>query len=69
MQRLWGDNYYDAANKKWKKQDESGLRRAFCAFIMDPILRVCKTCMSGDRETLDKILGSLDITMSSEERQ
>ena len=73
MNKLWGDNYFDAAAKKWKKSglDEKGaqLRRAFCAFIMDPILRVCKTCMEGDREQLEKILKSIDVHITNEDRE
>lgn len=34
MNRFWGDNYYDAKKKVWKKDgyDEEGnaLKRAFC---------------------------------------
>lgn len=73
MQKLWGDNYFDAAGKKWKKdgQDANGkpLRRAFCSFIMDPILRICKTTMEGDRDQLDKILASIDVTITKEDRE
>jgi len=42
---LWGDNYFDAKTKKWKKEavnDEGKeLKRAFCQFIMDPICKLC----------------------------
>ena len=35
MQKLWGDNYFDAKGKKWVKSDRDGqLERAFCQFIM-----------------------------------
>ena len=31
MQKLWGDNYFDAKGKKWVKSDRDGtLERAFC---------------------------------------
>merc|ERR1719399_430414 len=34
MQKLWGDNYFDAKGKKWVKSDRDGqLERAFCQFI------------------------------------
>lgn len=35
MEKLWGDNYFDAADKKWKKDSNAGsgdkpLVRGFC---------------------------------------
>jgi len=43
--KFWGENYYDAKAKKWKKDNVSDegkeLKRAFVAFIMDPICKLC----------------------------
>ena len=51
MQKLWGDNFYDANAKKWKTDGESEdgkpLRRAFAQFIMDPICKLCQSIMDG----------------------
>jgi len=35
MEKLWGDNYYDASDKKWKKDENNSstgkpLVRGFC---------------------------------------
>merc|ERR1712127_160568 len=47
MQKLWGDWFFDAANKKGKKNDEGGtLPRAFCQFIMDPICKMFDAIMN-----------------------
>jgi elongation factor 2 len=54
MERLWGDNYVNAKTKKWTKNgnDEDGkpLKRAFCAFVMEPIIRLANAIMNGENE-------------------
>lgn len=50
LQKLWGDNFYDAAAKKWRKDalSEDGktvLKRGFVEFVLDPIIRVHKAVM------------------------
>mmetsp|Transcript_19174 Transcript_19174/g.25255 ORF Transcript_19174/g.25255 Transcript_19174/m.25255 type:complete len:328 (-) Transcript_19174:1956-2939(-) len=53
MDKLWGDWYFDADNKKWKKNDDNGrLKRAFCQFIMDPICKMFSAIME-DKKTKD----------------
>lgn len=51
MQKLWGDNFFDAAGKKWRTEgeDDNGkpLRRAFAQFIMDPVCKLCQNIMEG----------------------
>jgi elongation factor 2 len=54
MEKLWGDNYFDAKNKVWRKEglDKDGkpLARAFCTFVMDPILKLARSIMEGNVE-------------------
>jgi elongation factor 2 len=54
MERLWGDNYFDAEAKKWKVEpisdSEKPLKRAFGTFIMDPIIKMTKSIMDGNVE-------------------
>ena len=49
MGRLWGDNYFNAKEKKWIKpaagQAPPGLERAFCMFCLTPISKIFKNCM------------------------
>ena len=72
MQKLWGDNYYDAAAKKWKNvaEDENGqlLKRSFCTFIMEPIMRLARSCMDGNVELMTKMLTQLEIPLKQEEK-
>lgn len=73
MQRLWGDNYFDPETKKWITDNisESGkpLKRAFCAFIMEPITKITKAVMDGDLEQLDKICASIQLELKQDEKK
>ena len=72
MSRFWGDNYFDAKGKKWRVEPEDGegkpLKRAFCQFIMEPIIKIANACINEDQETLEKLLKTIEITLSSEEK-
>eukprot|EP00792_Barthelona_sp_PAP020_P005388 TRINITY_DN2629_c0_g1_i1.p1 TRINITY_DN2629_c0_g1~~TRINITY_DN2629_c0_g1_i1.p1 ORF type:complete len:841 (-),score=180.66 TRINITY_DN2629_c0_g1_i1:39-2561(-) len=72
LKKLWGDNYWDAKTKKWRKKDVSAdgrpLKRAFCEFIIEPLYRVFNM---GAEETLDNLWDWCDkneIEMNREER-
>ena len=69
MTKLWGDNYFDAKAKKWKTEDVaddgSNLKRCFVQFIMEPVIRLCKNCMEGNNEAVDKMLQTLEITLKT----
>lgn len=49
-ERIWGDQFYNAAKKTWTKQEVDGSKRGFCQFIMDPIKQMHKAVMSGDEK-------------------
>ncbi|KAH8054857.1 hypothetical protein JL720_14380 [Aureococcus anophagefferens] len=52
MQKLWGDNFFDAKGKKWVKSDKDGtLERAFCQFIMSPICKMFTAVMEDKRRS------------------
>ena len=40
MKRLWGDQFYNAKEKKWAKTYSDGYVRGFNQFILDPIFKV-----------------------------
>ena len=73
MEKLWGDNFFDAKAKKWKNHDKAddggNIKRAFVGFMMEPIIRLCRATMNGEMEKVDKMLINLEITLKSEERQ
>jgi elongation factor 2 len=70
MEKLWGDNYFDAAGKKWKKvdtaDDGSRMKRAFVAFIMEPIQKLATEVMQGNKERYEKMMQRLEITLTAE---
>lgn len=72
-ERLWGDNFFDAKNKKWIKQDTNAdgerVRRAFCQFCLDPIYQIFDAVMNEKREKVDKMLKSLHVSLTPEERE
>jgi len=71
MEKLWGDNYFDAKSKKWKNHDEaddkSKLKRAFVQFIMAPVVQLCRATMNGEMEKVEKMTKSLNINMKQDE--
>jgi len=72
MEKLWGDNYFDAGGKKWKnhKEGDDGkdLKRAFVSFMMEPIIRLCRAAYNGEWEKIDKMLPTLNLTLKTDER-
>ncbi|KAH3762747.1 elongation factor 2 [Pelomyxa schiedti] len=73
MDKLWGDNFWDPSSRKWKKtpvgEDGSKLPRAFCQFIMEPIVKLCKSLVAGDKTIYDKLLTTIGVTLKAEERE
>ena len=46
MKRLWGDQFFNAKDKKWNKTGGEGFTRGFCQFVLDPIFKVRQWCMN-----------------------
>jgi len=73
MQKLWGDNFYDAKGKKWKvdevADDGTNLKRCFVQFIMEPVIRLCRNIMEGNKEAVWKMLTHLEIVLKNEEKE
>lgn len=72
MKKLWGDNYHDAKAKKWKTDstadDGATLKRCFVQFIMEPVIRLCRNIMDGNKDAVFKMLNVLEITLKAEEK-
>lgn len=71
MEKLWGDNFFDAKNKMWRSEayDKNGkpLTRAFVQFIMDPINKLSRACMANDRPLVDKMIKTMKVELTTEE--
>jgi elongation factor 2 len=72
-ERLWGDSFFDAKNKKWIKQETNAdgerLKRAFCQFCLDPIYQIFDAVMTEKKEKIEKMLKSLNVVLTNEERE
>merc|ERR1711931_360376 len=69
MGRLWGDQFYTAKDKKWKKTQEEGSVRGFTMFVLDPIYKMFDAVMNFKKDVTAKLLEKLAITLPSEERE
>jgi elongation factor 2 len=71
VERLWGDNFYDAKAKVWRKEGTDGegknIPRAFAQFIMDPIITIARAAMQNDKEKLKGICTKMDIHLTPQE--
>lgn len=73
IEKLWGENYLDKKNKKWRQEPESldgeTLQRAFNVFIMDLVIRLARNCMESNIEAVTKMVEPLGISLKAEERE
>ena len=71
--KLWGENYFNPATKKWQKHsDEGNLPRAFANFIMKPIVNLCKNIMNEEEGSIEKVwtmMDNLNIQVKKEEKE
>ncbi|KAJ6603689.1 P-loop containing nucleoside triphosphate hydrolase protein [Mycena sp. CBHHK59/15] len=73
MKRLWGDNYFNPATKKWTTNgtdaDGNALERCFNMFVLEPIFKIFDVVTHHpDHVALAKILDKLDIKLDPVER-
>jgi len=69
MKKLWGDNFYDAKNKKWvKSQSKTAPKRAFVQFIMDPIYKVFDVIMGEKADQIPALYEKLNVHLDKENR-
>ncbi|KAF8929162.1 Elongation factor 2 [Dissophora ornata] len=73
MDKLWGENYFNPATKKWtsKGTDANGktLERAFNMFILDPIFKIFDSVMTFKKEATFTMLEKLDIQLKNDEKE
>jgi len=72
MTRLWGENYFSPATKKWTTKpngpDGKPLERAFNMFILDPIFKLFDAIMNFKKEQTASMLTKLEITLKPDEK-
>jgi len=68
MDRLWGDQFYNSKEKKWKKVAGEGVR-GFTMFVLDPIYKMFDAVMGFKKDVYEKLLEKLDIKLSVEDKE
>lgn len=68
MNRLWGENFFNAKTKKWAKQKEDDNKRSFCMYILDPIYKVFDAIMNYKKEEIDALLPKIGVTLKHEDK-
>ncbi|KAM7511654.1 hypothetical protein LguiB_010529 [Lonicera macranthoides] len=73
MERLWGENFYDFATRKWTERNTGSAtcKRGFVGFCYEPIEQVIKACLAAvDEEKLRlwDMLARLGIRVAPEDK-
>merc|ERR1712110_105752 len=69
MKKLWGDWYFNAKEKKWKKDSQSGCeKRAFVQFVLDPIYKVFDAIMNEKDEMTQKLMKSTGVVLKGDDK-
>ncbi|KAK6944682.1 Translation elongation factor EFG/EF2, domain IV [Dillenia turbinata] len=70
MERLWGENFFDPATKKWtnKSTGSPTCKRGFVQFCYEPIKQIILTCMNDQKDKLWPMLQKLGVVMKAEEK-
>lgn len=63
MERLWGNNFFDPATKKWTTTNTGSATclRGFVQFCYNPIKQVIEACMNDNRDKLYAMLEKLGV--------
>ena len=73
IKKLWGDNFFDPSIKQWITSDVGAdgkqLQRGFVQFIMEPIIKLVKGIMEGNKEQVFKITSKLGISLTNAEKE
>jgi elongation factor 2 len=70
MKKFWGDNYFAPAKKGFTTDDNEGkLPRAFCQFLMTPIINLIRACMNSELEKVFNMLEKLNINLNTEQKE
>lgn len=69
MKRLWGDQFYHAAEKKWIKDQRDGACRGFTQYILKPIYQIFNTAMKKSHDETLALVDKLGIKLTAEDRE
>eukprot|EP00897_Mesotaenium_endlicherianum_P007020 jgi/Mesen1/6346/ME000328S05634 len=71
MERLWGENYFDPATKKWttKNTGSPTCQRGFVQFVYNPIKQIISAAMNDEKDKLFPMLTKLGATLTNEAKE
>ncbi|EFJ20382.1 hypothetical protein SELMODRAFT_418246 [Selaginella moellendorffii] len=71
MERLWGENFFDPATKKWTSKNTGSPTcvRGFVQFIYNPIKQIIAICMNDQKDKLWPMLQKLNVTLKNEDKE
>jgi len=73
MTRLWGDNFFDPATKKWStnmmNKEGKKLERAFCTFILKPIDQMVRAIMDNKRDQVESMCQKLGVEIPKDAKE
>ena len=65
IKRLWGNNFFNPKQKKWSEEPENdNVKRSFCAFILEPLIKLANTVLLGKKEVYQPLLNKLNIQLN-----
>jgi len=65
--RLWGDIYFNAETRKFKRKPEKDGQRTFVQFILDPLFKIYSQIVGEDHKDLEFVLDELGIRLKKEQ--
>jgi hypothetical protein len=70
MERLWGENCYDPAIKKWtnKSTGSPTCQLGFVQFVYNPIKQITNVCMNDQKDKLWPMMAKLGCSLKGEEK-
>eukprot|EP00271_Cylindrocystis_brebissonii_P009226 TRINITY_DN2391_c1_g1_i1.p1 TRINITY_DN2391_c1_g1~~TRINITY_DN2391_c1_g1_i1.p1 ORF type:complete len:880 (+),score=166.57 TRINITY_DN2391_c1_g1_i1:111-2642(+) len=71
MDRLWGENYFDPATKKWttKSTGSPTCQRGFVQFCYNPIKQIISAAMNDEKDKLFPMLTKLGCSLPNEAKE
>ena len=70
LPKLWGDNFFNPATKKWTTEsttEKGELQRAFCSMILDPIMKLANSVLDGKKEIYIPMIAKLGIEIKGDD--
>merc|ERR1712054_671912 len=73
MKKMWGNNFFDAKSGKWSKKEGTDANgkptvRGFCKFVLEPIFKMFKLIMDGNKEKYTKLINMVGVQLTNDEK-